>query len=67
MKIRYTDAAQLVPTAQFIYVALTQEEIDSASMQKYVSEFEGVKILGTLEPIESLSQKELKVGAVSFV
>lgn len=67
MKIRYTDVAQLVPTARFIYVALTQEEIDSASVQKYVSEFEGVKILGTLEPIESLSQKELKVGAVSFV
>ena len=62
--MKYSDAKNLIPSAAHLYVGVTQEHIDAVTTQKYVSEFEGVSILGTLEPIDSLV--ELLPGSMSF-
>jgi hypothetical protein len=62
--MKYSDAKNLIPSAAHVYVGATQEQIDAVNVQKYVSEFEGVSILGTLEPVAGLT--ELLLGSVSF-
>jgi hypothetical protein len=62
--MKYSDAKNLVPNARHLYIGVTQEQIDAVEIQKYVSEFEGSKILGTLEPVDGLV--ELVAGSMSF-
>lgn len=65
-KMKYTEAKNLLASAEFIYGDVTQDEIDAVEQQKYVSELDGVKILGTLTAVEELADKELKAGSMSF-
>lgn len=62
--MKYTDAKEMLPNAEFIYADVTQEQIDLVTTPHYVSDVAGVKILGTNEPIEGLI--ELLPGSVSF-
>lgn len=62
--MKYSDAKNLVPNATHLYVGATQEQIDAVVGQKYVSEFEGVSILGINEPVDGLV--ELIAGSMSF-
>lgn len=62
--MKYSDAKNLVPSATYLYVGVSQEDIDLVEGHKYISEFEGEKILGTMEPVEFLI--ELAEGSLSF-
>ena len=62
--MNYQDVQNLLPNATFLYANLTQEQVDSVTEQKYVSDFEGAKIMGTMEAIEGLTP--MIAGSTSF-
>lgn len=54
----YQQAAEFI-TAKFIYENVTQEEIDAVKTSKYVTQVDGVKLLGVEVEIEALADKLL--------
>ena len=64
--MKYQDVKDLLPNANHIYVGVTEKEISKVVAEHYYTEFEESKVLGALEPIESLAAKELLAGSVSF-
>ena len=61
----YQEAKGLLPNANFIYTDVSDKQLSSITLQCYVSELNGERIVGTLEPIAKLN--ELKAGSLSFV
>ena len=64
--MRYIDAANLLPSAEYIYADVTDAEVAKVKIVHYLTSFEGRTILGTLEPIDKLSSKLLTPGSVTF-
>lgn len=64
--MKSSDVFNLLASANFCYVDVTQEEIDAIEITKYVSELEGKKILGTLVEVEGLVTKQIMPGTMSF-
>lgn len=64
--MKYIDAINLIPVANYIYADVTEAELSKVKIQHFVSTLEEKTILGTLEPIDKLSSKELIPGSMSF-
>lgn len=57
--MNYTEASNLLPLAQFIYYDVTEAEMSKVKVTHYVSYANEKTILGTLEPIKTLAEKEI--------
>ena len=64
--MKYQDAKELLPNANYIYAGVTDDEVAQITSAHYDTRFDDVRLLGTIEPIESLANKELLAGSVSF-
>ena len=62
--MKYSDALELLPNATYIYSDVSDDVLNNLAIAHYVSELDGVKILGTNEPVEGLT--ELVAGSMSF-
>lgn len=60
------NAQYLLPNAKHIYLNVTKEEIDLVIGEKYVSSYDDRTILGTIQPIEELADKEIVIGGMIF-
>lgn len=62
--MKYSDLKELLPSAQFIYVDVTDEEVDLVTSGTiYTTTFEDLKILGTQSKVEQLSHKLIEEPA----
>lgn len=62
--MKYTDLKELLPSATYIYVDVTDEEIDLVTSGTiYTTTFEEVKILGTSTMIGALKAKLIEEPA----
>lgn len=57
--MNYSEASNLLPLAQFIYFDVSEADMAKIKVAHYVTYFEEKTILGTLEPIKALAEKEL--------
>jgi hypothetical protein len=57
-KVTREQAEQFIQTP-YLYVGVTALEALNCPVQKWVTEIEGVTVLGTLEPVASLESKLL--------
>jgi hypothetical protein len=57
--MNYTDASNLLPLAQYIYFDVSAADLAKIKVAHYVTYFDEKIILGTLEPIKTLADKEL--------
>lgn len=64
--MKSSDVFNLLASATFCYVDVTQKEIDAVESAKYISELEGKKLLGTLVEIEELAAKQILPGTMVF-
>lgn len=64
--MKYIDAFNLLPQSNYIYVDVTEAEIAKIKVPHFMSFLEDKTIVGTLEPIDKLSTKELTSGAMTF-
>lgn len=62
----YEQAAEFI-TAKFIYENATQDEIDAVKTSKYVTQVDGVKLLGVEVEIEELADKLLMPAPVEVI
>lgn len=64
--IQYKDAINLLPNANYIYADVTISEIEAVNAHVYMTEIDGILILGTTEQVEALAAKELVSGPMKF-
>jgi hypothetical protein len=64
--MKYSDVMQLLPNSPYIYANVTEEEVDAVIGHKYVTYYNDIRVLGTMELIEELEPKLLQVGSVNF-
>lgn len=62
----YNDAKNLLGSANYIYIDVTDEEVADIAIAHYDTSLDGTRLFGTLEPVEALASKELRAGSVSF-
>jgi len=64
--MKSSDVFNLLPSAIFRYIDVTEEEIEAVPTAKYVSEYYDRKILGTLEEVTELAVKQVIEGSMLF-
>jgi hypothetical protein len=53
---------ELLPQANHIYVDVTEAEMSSITVERYVTTYKDQVTVGTKEPVEALAGKELVVS-----
>lgn len=64
--MQYFDAIRVLPTATHIYADVTDKEVAKLTGTFYVTQIDGVTVVGTQEVIKSLDSKELVPGKMNF-
>lgn len=64
--MKYSEAKELLPNANYIYVGVTDKEVAKVAAVHYDTVLNDVRLFGTLEPVEALAKKELIAGSISF-
>lgn len=57
--MNYTDLKQFI-AAECLYANVTDAEIEALEVTHYMTEINGVKYVGTSEPVEALAAKQLE-------
>lgn len=63
----YNDLKNLLPSSEHFYHDVTDEELLLVDVHKYVTEYQGSRIVGTDFPVAALSHKEVREQNFSFL
>lgn len=63
----YQDLKNLLPNADHFYHDVTEDEMALFEVHKFVTEYQGVRIVGTEVPVQALAGKEVREQNFSFL
>lgn len=63
----YNELKNLLSNADHFYHDVTEEELTLISVHKWVTEYQGTRVVGTEVPVQELAGKEVREQNFSFL
>jgi len=54
--MKYSEIKNVLPNANYGYIDFTPEQVEALTVEHYLTEINGVAVLGTVEPVEALAE-----------
>jgi hypothetical protein len=59
--MKFSKIREFLSSANYVYAGLTQDDIDELTVDHFIAEIDGTKLVGTYSPLENFEEIEFVV------